>query len=122
MIQPGYRDEKPLYEQITEGIRKMILTHAIAENESLPPIWDMASKLTVNPVAVEHAYRRLEEEGYIKQEQAGVYVVQNIKSSRQQELLESFDCVVRELLGLSAGADELVVRVCELAEGEKKLD
>lgn len=122
MTQPGYRDERPLYEQIKGGIRKMILTHAMAEEEKLPPVRELALKLAVNPAAVERAYRGLEEDGYIKREQNGMYIVQNAKICREQELLRSFDCVVTELLGLSAHADELVMRVCELAKGEKKLD
>lgn len=122
MIQPGYRDERPLYEQIKDGIRKMILTQAMAENEKLPSARELALKLAINPAAVEHAYCGLEADGYIKRKPDGTYCVQNIKSCRTQELLRSFDCVVTELLGLSAHADELVVRVCELAKGEKKLD
>ena len=34
-MQPDCRDIKPVYEQITDGIRKMIITHAIPEGESL---------------------------------------------------------------------------------------
>lgn len=122
MVQPGYRDERPLYGQITDGIRKMILTHAVEENEILPSVRELALKLTVNPAAVEHAYGRLEEDGYIKRKPDGAYTVLNIKNCRKQELLKNFDCVVTELLGLSAHADELVIRVCELAEGEMRLD
>ena len=32
-MQPDCRDIKPVYEQITDGIRKMIITHAIPEGE-----------------------------------------------------------------------------------------
>ena len=37
-MQPDCRDIKPVYEQITDGIRKMIITHAIPEGEKLPSV------------------------------------------------------------------------------------
>ena len=43
-MQPDCRDIKPVYEQITDGIRKMIITHAIPEGEKLPSVRELASK------------------------------------------------------------------------------
>ena len=64
-MQPDCRDIKPVYEQITDGIRKMIITHAIPEGEKLPSVRELASKFAVNPNAVRKAYQELEEEGYV---------------------------------------------------------
>ena len=64
-MQPDCRDIKPVYEQITDGIRKMIITHAIPEGEKLPSVRELASKFAVNPNAVRNAYQELEEEGYV---------------------------------------------------------
>ena len=55
-MQPDCRDIKPVYEQITDGIRKMIITHAIPEGEKLPSVRELASKFAVNPNAVRKAY------------------------------------------------------------------
>ncbi len=41
-MQPDCRDIKPVYEQITDGIRKMIITHAIPEGEKLPSVRELA--------------------------------------------------------------------------------
>lgn len=123
MIQPGYRDARPIYEQIKDGIRKMILSNAITENEKLPPVRQLALKLTVNPAVVERAYRSLEEDGYIYAvEKTGEYAVSADSGCRKQKLLDNFDCVVLELLGLSAAADELVMRVHTLADAADTAD
>ena len=123
MIQPGYRDARPIYEQIKDGIRKMIITNAMTENEKLPSVRELALKLAVNPAAVEHAYCELEKDGYICRKMlTGEYFVQNVNACKRQELLERFGGVVTELLGMSAEAGELVMRVQALAEGEKKFD
>ena len=50
-MQPDCRDIKPVYEQITDGIRKMIITHAIPEGEKLPSVRELASKFAINPNA-----------------------------------------------------------------------
>ena len=60
-MQPDCRDIKPVYEQITDGIRKMIITHAIPEGEKLPSVRELASKFAINPNAVRKAYQELEE-------------------------------------------------------------
>ena len=59
-MQPDCRDIKPVYEQITDGIRKMIITHAIPEGEKLPSVRELASKFAVNPNAVRKAYQELD--------------------------------------------------------------
>ena len=64
-MQPDCRDIKPVYEQITDGIRKMIITHAIPEGEKLPSVRELASKFAINPNAVRKAYQELEEKRII---------------------------------------------------------
>ena len=65
MIQLNYRDAKPIYEQIKEGIRKLVVSNALSANEKLPSVREMASKLAINPNTIQKAYRELEGEGYI---------------------------------------------------------
>ena len=36
MIQLNYRDSKPIYEQIKDGFRKLIITNSLSANEKLP--------------------------------------------------------------------------------------
>ena len=71
-MQPDCRDIKPVYEQITDGIRKMIITHAIPEGEKLPSVRELASKFAINPNAVRKAYQELEEEGYVCDREGGI--------------------------------------------------
>lgn len=49
MLQLNYRDAKPIYEQIKEGIRHLLLTNAIAADEKLPSVRELASTLAINP-------------------------------------------------------------------------
>ena len=62
-MQPDCRDIKPVYEQITDGIRKMIITHAIPEGEKLPSVRELASKFAINPNAVRKLIRSWKRKG-----------------------------------------------------------
>lgn len=125
MIQLNYRDESPLCKQIKDGLRRIVTTHAVCENEMLPSVGELASKLAVNPQAIAQAYQELAQEGYVRLvEGEGIYVAAeaNIDSCRREELLREFDRIVAQLLVLSVAPGELTWRVTELTEGEKSFD
>ena len=65
LLQLNYRDAKPIYEQIKEGIRRLLLTNAIAADEKLPSVRELASMLAINPNTIQRAYKELESEGYV---------------------------------------------------------
>ena len=59
----NYRDSRPIYEQIKDGLRKLIVTGAMAPDEKLPSVRALATQLSINPN--QRAYNELEGEGYI---------------------------------------------------------
>ena len=65
MISLNYRDSRPIYEQIKDGLRKLIVTGAMGPDEKLPSVRAMATQLSINPNTVPRAYNGLEGEGYI---------------------------------------------------------
>ena len=104
-MQPDCRDIKPVYEQITDGIRKMIITHAIPEGEKLPSVRELASKFTINPNGERMAASE-----------------KQIAELIRKELLQEFDTVVIRLQNMSVGTEELTGRMWELAGGSKDFD
>lgn len=120
MIQLNYRDSKPIYEQIKDGFRKLIISNALSANEKLPSVRELASSLAINPNTIQKAYRDLESDGYIYTIAGkGTFVAegQEIFDTRQHELLQEFDEILEELYFLSVGRKELVQRIDMLAEG-----
>ena len=65
MISLNYRDSRPIYEQIKDGLRKLIVTGAMAPDEKLPSVRALATQLSINPNTIQRAYNELEGEGYI---------------------------------------------------------
>lgn len=120
LIQLNYRDSKPIYEQIKDGLRKLVISSSLSANEKLPSVRELASSLAINPNTIQRAYRDLEGEGYIYTVAGkGTFVAeqQEIFDARQQELLEKFDEVVEELFFLSVEKTELTERMTRLARG-----
>lgn len=120
MIHLNYRDSKPIYEQIKEGFRKLIISNSLSANEKLPSVRELASSLAINPNTIQRAYRDLESEGYIYTVAGkGTFVAerQEIFDARQHELLEEFDEIVQELYFLSVKKKDLIERIDNLAEG-----
>lgn len=123
MIQLNYRDSKPIYEQIKDGFRRLILSGSLLEHEKMPSVRELASSLAINPNTIQKAYRDLESEGYIYTVAGkGTFVAERkeVFDMRQNELLDEFDEVVEELYFLSVDQAQLVARMENLAEeGEK---
>ncbi len=65
MISLNYRDSRPIYEQIKDGLRKLIVTGALGPDERLPSVRALATQLSINPNTIQRAYNELEGEGYI---------------------------------------------------------
>ena len=117
-MQPDCRDIKPVYEQITDGIRKMIITHAIPEGEKLPSVRELASN------TVRKAYQELEEEGYVCGREGDRMAAseKQIAELIRKDLLQEFDTVVIRLQNMSVGTEELTGRMWKLAGGSKDFD
>ena len=65
MISLNYRDPRPIYEQLEEKLRRLILSGAIAEGEKLPSVRELAARLAINPNTIQRAYRELEQAGFL---------------------------------------------------------
>ncbi len=117
MIQIDYRDSRPIYEQIKEGMRRLITTGAIQPDEKVPSVRELAGALAINPNTIQRAYRELEAEGFIyKVPGRGSFAskVDPKESPRRKELLEIFDQTVQELFFLDATREELDWRIKEI--------
>ena len=105
---------RTLYEQVEDGIRKLVVNNLIAEDEKLPSVRELASKYALNPNTISRAYRELEEQGYIYTLNGkGTFVAANekVNDMRKEELLQQFDELVKELSFLMVPTEQLVERV-----------
>lgn len=65
MIFIDYKDTSPIYEQIVEKFKTLILKGALLPDEKMPSVRNLAVELSINPNTIQRAYGELERQGYI---------------------------------------------------------
>ena len=123
MIELNYRDARPIYLQVKDGLRHLVVTGAIREGEQFPSVRSLAAALAINPNTIQRAYEALEGEGYLRAEAGrGVFAARGGSDAgvRRKELLRQLDEAVTELLFLGMTARELAERVSQA--GRKGVD
>ena len=121
MISLNYRDSRPIYEQIKDGLRKLIVTGAMAPDEKLPSVRSLATQLSINPNTIQRAYNELENEGYIYSVPGkGSFAAGNAGAdeARKQELLAKVKEMVAELRYLGVSQEELQALMAEREEND----
>jgi GntR family transcriptional regulator len=82
------RSGSPIYEQIKQQIKEMILTGELKEGEALPSMRQLAKDLRISVITTARAYNELEQEGFIATMQGkGSFVMaENSEMMREQFL------------------------------------
>lgn len=65
MFQLDLRSRTPIYEQIVEKMKELIIREVVEADEQLPSVRALAKQLSINPNTIQKAYRELENQGYI---------------------------------------------------------
>lgn len=65
MITIDYKDKRPIYEQIVEKVRRLILRGVLKKDDAMPSVRSLALELSINPNTIQKAYQELERMGYI---------------------------------------------------------
>ena len=120
MIHLDYRDSRPIYQQVKDNLRRMMVTGVLLPGDKLPSVRALAGQLSINPNTIQRAYRELEMQGWIATVPGkGCFVcgVPAVSVKEQQPLLDSFDKAASALLTLGMTREELIARLQE--EGTK---
>lgn len=123
MLNLDYRDARPIYEQVKDGLRKLMVSGVIQEGEKLPSVRTMASSLAINPNTIQRAYEALESEGYVYSIPGkGSFAAPNsgVDAGRKEDLLHMFDQTTAELLFLGVNGEALWARIRALEGGEEQ--
>lgn len=92
-ISISYQSEKPMYEQIKEGIKHAIYNGELKDNEALPSVRQLAADLDVSAITTKRAYIDLEHEGFIYTVSGkGTFVkldnIKELKKQREEEIIQ----------------------------------
>ena len=116
----NFRNDQPIYSQLTQRLTEAIVSGIYAPGEKLPSVRELALEAGVNPNTVQRALTELEREGLVfSQRTAGRFVTENenmnvnaklrIADERVSEFLRSMKtlgCGRQEIISLIEGAKE----------------
>ena len=130
MIQLNYRDPRPIYEQVKDGIKKLAYSGVLGPDDKLPSVRELAMKLAINPNTISRAYKELEQEGFIYTVTGkGTFINQefDLNDSRKEELWQQFERAAKGLIELAVTEEQFKERIAALRgvkpeEREKKGD
>ena len=108
MITLNYRDARPIYEQVCDGLRRLIVSGAIADGEKLPSVRALASQLAINPNTIQRAYSK------------GCFAVHTYRAqddTRRLSLEQQLRELLQELRAMGV-SEEDIQALCR--EGEEK--
>ncbi len=100
MINLDYKNDRPLHEQISNGLKELIVSGILKCDEQLPSVRELSLELTVNPNTVQRAYKSLESEGIVYSVRGKGNFVAEAKSVNKSVINSLYDtlmCTVREL-------------------------
>ena len=124
MLQLNYRDGRPIYEQVRDGLRQLLVSGAMQPGEKLPAVRQLASQLAINPNTIQRSYEALELEGYVYSVPGkGSFAAQReeIDDSRRTQLLAQLDAIAGELMLLGVTPEEIAAR-CAAGKEEPNHD
>lgn len=115
MFQLDFGDHRPIYEQIKDKIKDLIIRGVLKEGEKIPSVREMATSLAINPNTIQKAYKDLENEGYIYSLRAkGSFVAPQSEAAREdkrKKLYEQLSETVKEMAFLKISLDEITENV-----------
>lgn len=124
MIFIDYKDSRPIYEQLIDGIQDMIVRGVWVENDQLPSVRSLAMELSINPNTIQRAYQELERKGFIYSVQGkGSYVAANdgLLEEKKNELWSALKLLVAKAKDVGIEKEYFVCKCEEFyREGGRK--
>lgn len=112
MFELDTRSRKPIYEQLVNKLKELIINDVLKPDEQLPSVRALAQQLTVNPNTIQKAYRELETQGFIySQKGRGSFVNPNNQlrdSEKIAQLKKELERIIHEVLYLGMTPEDLI--------------
>lgn len=124
MILIDYKSRTPIYEQIIENVKTLIVSGVLERDQQLPSVRQLAQELAINPNTIQRAYQELEREGIIYSLKGrGSFVgssLGELRTVQQAELLAQLEAVSRELKQLEVSKEQILAVVAQVYGTEKE--
>ncbi|WP_316568754.1 GntR family transcriptional regulator [Neobacillus sp. YIM B06451] len=117
MFDLDLRSRKPIYEQLVEKLKELIVNEVLKADEQLPSVRTLAQELTINPNTIQKAYRELEIQGFIYSLKGKGSFVNPIAKGMDKEKIsqvkQELEKLILEALYLGVTVEELQAMIVE---------
>lgn len=112
MFELDLRSRLPLFEQIIEKFKELIIGEVLKPNEQLPPVRTISKEISVNPNTIQKAYKELEVQGYIYSIKGkGSFVTPSFKINNKEKVnlvKKEIAKILSEAMYLGVTKDEII--------------
>lgn len=125
MIILDFKDRRPIYEQIIDRFKELILKGGLEPDSQLPSVRTLAMDLSINPNTIQRAYSELERQGFIYTVKGkGSFIAVNDKliQEKQDEIFRLVRKLVDEAQGIGITRDRFIGNVEEYFKEDKGHD
>lgn len=108
----NFQNDRPIYVQLKEQIKLMIVSGFYPPGTKLPPVRDMATEASVNPNTLQKALAELEREGLVyAQRTSGRFITEDenlIIQEKTQLALEQIDLFFEKMAGMGYNSEQIL--------------
>lgn len=112
MIQLDLKSRTPIFKQIVENFKHLIINDVLKGDEKIPSVRELSKMITINPNTIQKAYKELERQGYIYTIQGrGNFVASKapkIDRGKIGKIMENTKKQLAELIYLGIKKEELI--------------
>lgn len=118
MFELDLRSRKPIYEQLVDKLKELIMNNVLKPDEQLPSVRTLAQELTINPNTIQKAYRELEIQGFIYSIKGkGSFISPNNQKKDGEKILlikKELEKLILEAFYLGVTTNELIEIIHEI--------
>ena len=111
MITVDLRSRKPIYEQIVDNVKTLVLTGVMKPDEQLPAVRKLAVDLTINPNTIQKAYAILEAQQIVYSIPGrGIFIsgeISDLVSLKRLEIMNTLKAGLEEAAAVGISYDEI---------------
>ena len=121
MIHLDYKDSRPIYEQVADRLKELMILGVLEEDSQMPSVRSLATELSINPNTIQRAYAELERNGFlysVKGRGSFVGSIGRLREAKQRELKEKVAVLAEEAKSLGMDEEAFVRMTKEQFGGE----
>lgn len=109
-----WNDKEPIYLQLKDKVREMILSGDLSEGEALPSVRQVAMDYQLNPLTVSKSWQLLVDEGLVEKRRGlGMFVLNGAKNSLKDAeqaafLDEAWPNILKKIENLNLDTEPLI--------------